>query len=293
MTLEDLRVFISVAKTCNLTVSSKELYKSESALSKSIKRLEKEIGISLFYMERNRLHLTPEGIEVSESAKRVFEYIDRIMAVNPSQHRNLSYEVYSTDVELMQVVYAQTKTIRSKQGVHLNEHYASMNNVKLAYERGDCDLAITTEPIKTRRPSVVVTIKDSPVLVCKKGTIKTTKDKISLKDIKTNTISVLGKSGATINLLNAYAAGHNLFTSFIFNEDTALFYAKMSDTDQISMLSSINARDLDKEIYNVIELNDSELSVTCYMTFDKDNKDILDIVENSFTQENNISVSYI
>ena len=57
MTLEDLRVFISVAKTCNLTVSSKELYKSESALSKSIKRLEKEIGISLFYMERNRLHL--------------------------------------------------------------------------------------------------------------------------------------------------------------------------------------------------------------------------------------------
>lgn len=41
MTIDQLLYFIKVAETLNLTKASEELFMSESALSKSIKRMEK------------------------------------------------------------------------------------------------------------------------------------------------------------------------------------------------------------------------------------------------------------
>lgn len=56
-----LTVFYHLAKTPNTTRVAEELLLTQPAVSKSIRELEKELGITLFKREKGRLHLTESG----------------------------------------------------------------------------------------------------------------------------------------------------------------------------------------------------------------------------------------
>mgnify|MGYP004613554379 FL=1 len=55
------KVFYYVATTLSFSEASKLLFISQSAVSQSIKVLEKKLGITLFIRSTKRVHLTPEG----------------------------------------------------------------------------------------------------------------------------------------------------------------------------------------------------------------------------------------
>lgn len=55
------KVFYYVARTLSFSEASKQLYISQSAVSQSIKVLEKKLGQSLFIRSTKRVQLTPEG----------------------------------------------------------------------------------------------------------------------------------------------------------------------------------------------------------------------------------------
>jgi len=55
------KVFYSVAKTLSFSEAAKELYISQSAVSQSIKLLEKRLGQTLFVRSTKKVRLTPEG----------------------------------------------------------------------------------------------------------------------------------------------------------------------------------------------------------------------------------------
>ncbi len=61
MTIDQLLYFIKVAETLNLTKASDELFITESALSRSLKRMESELQNNLFYRVNNHLVLTEYG----------------------------------------------------------------------------------------------------------------------------------------------------------------------------------------------------------------------------------------
>ena len=55
------KVFYYVATTLSFSEASKLLFISQSAVSQSIKVLEKKLGITLFIRSTKRVQLTPEG----------------------------------------------------------------------------------------------------------------------------------------------------------------------------------------------------------------------------------------
>lgn len=55
------KVFFHVATTLSFSEASKQLFISQSAVSQSIKALEKKLGQTLFTRSTKRVHLTPEG----------------------------------------------------------------------------------------------------------------------------------------------------------------------------------------------------------------------------------------
>ena len=61
MELLQLRYFLTVAKTLNISHAAKHHLVPQSAMSKTISRLEKELGKPLFDRYKNRLTLTDEG----------------------------------------------------------------------------------------------------------------------------------------------------------------------------------------------------------------------------------------
>ncbi len=78
MTLRQMKYFMSVCKTNNLTKSARELFISQPTLSVSMKELEREVGVMLFHREGTRLTLTDAGRTLSEEISAVLEQYDRM-----------------------------------------------------------------------------------------------------------------------------------------------------------------------------------------------------------------------
>lgn len=61
MDIQQLKYFLDVAQTEHMTKSAKRLNIAQPALSRSVSRLEHELGVSLFDREGRGLQLTDEG----------------------------------------------------------------------------------------------------------------------------------------------------------------------------------------------------------------------------------------
>ncbi len=66
-------IFNTVAKTGNISKAAKELYISQPAISKSITKLEENLGIILFARTSRGVHLTEEGTMLYEYTKSAFD----------------------------------------------------------------------------------------------------------------------------------------------------------------------------------------------------------------------------
>lgn len=71
MNTEQLRQFIEVARTGSVTAASKALAVSQPALSRSIMRLESELGCKLLERTKNSVSVTPLGLIVADHAENV------------------------------------------------------------------------------------------------------------------------------------------------------------------------------------------------------------------------------
>jgi LysR family positive regulator for ilvC len=68
---EDIKVFLSVARTLHFGRASRECNVSPSALSRAVKRMEDEVGCPLFVRDNRRVEPTPAGLRVEGWAREV------------------------------------------------------------------------------------------------------------------------------------------------------------------------------------------------------------------------------
>ncbi len=80
MTLAQLRHLLSLAETGSFSKSSKALFLTQPALSRSIQALEEELGLPLFDRSGRRNELTPFGRQVVERARQVIDGANEIKA---------------------------------------------------------------------------------------------------------------------------------------------------------------------------------------------------------------------
>lgn len=77
MTINQLRYFIEVARCQSFTHAANELFISQSALSKTIKLLEKELSVELIDRSSKGFKLTHEGRVLQENGERAIEIIEK------------------------------------------------------------------------------------------------------------------------------------------------------------------------------------------------------------------------
>lgn len=70
--LEHYKTFYTVAKLGNISDAAEELFISQPAVTKSIKNLEKSIGITLF-------HRSSRGVKLTDEGKLVFNYVEKAL----------------------------------------------------------------------------------------------------------------------------------------------------------------------------------------------------------------------
>lgn len=78
MELKQLIYYNQICRSMNLTTAAKELFISQPALSISIRKLEKELGLRLFHRTGKKLSLTEPGRQILEQTREVLRQTDQL-----------------------------------------------------------------------------------------------------------------------------------------------------------------------------------------------------------------------
>ena len=86
MKLQQLRYLLAVADNgLNMTLAAERLATSQPGVSKQLKLLEQELGLSLFVRKgKSLVELTPEGEEVVRRAVRILREVEAIRGISPN-----------------------------------------------------------------------------------------------------------------------------------------------------------------------------------------------------------------
>ncbi len=147
MDLDQLRYFLRVAQRGSFTKAAEELEVSQSALSRSIQRLEDELGQPVFERQTRNLVLTEAGSLLQSRAQQVFSILEDTKAeiTDDGQTGRIRIGAIPTIAPylLPKVLQQFCKTISSSFANCSREH-----NDKLlhACTQGEVDLAILAMP---------------------------------------------------------------------------------------------------------------------------------------------------
>ena len=79
MELRQLRHFVAVAETGNISAAAKKIFLTQPALSRQIKALETEIGQCLLERRAHSVHLTPVGEGLLREARELLQHADQVL----------------------------------------------------------------------------------------------------------------------------------------------------------------------------------------------------------------------
>lgn len=141
-----LRSFVAVAETGGVTKAAGYLHLTQSAVSMQLKRLEEGLGISLLDRSGRSVALTSAGEQLLSYARRMLELNDEVFA-RMTDH---AYEgevvlgvphdiVYPGIPKVLQRFHSDYPRVK----VQLVSSYT--RSLKEMYERGGCDIIVTTE----------------------------------------------------------------------------------------------------------------------------------------------------
>lgn len=74
--IKDLKYFLAVAQEGTVTKASKKLCISQPPLSRQLKDLEEELGVTLFYRGKRHIELSEEGVYLKQQAEEILSLVD-------------------------------------------------------------------------------------------------------------------------------------------------------------------------------------------------------------------------
>ena len=147
MDIELLRTFIAVVDNGSFTRAAAQIYRSQSAISMQVKRLEEQLQRQLFHRSARTLKLSLDGRALLPYARQLLKLHDEAMdnILNRSQAHNIRIgcpDDYSHTLlpDLIQILR------RKIPGVHISSICANSNILRQHLDNGELDMTIITRP---------------------------------------------------------------------------------------------------------------------------------------------------
>jgi len=162
-----MRVFLSVADTLNFSRSSELLHMSLSAVSRTIARLEEELGQILLERDNRSVSLTCRGRDFREYAQKAMGDWQRL------KHKMDSKTALSGEVSLFCSVTASYSVLApiletyrvSHPAVAIKMHTGDQADGIARVLSGRDDMAVTARPDKLSKRLAFLTLQESPLVL--------------------------------------------------------------------------------------------------------------------------------
>ena len=209
------KVFYHVANTLSFSEASKPLFISQSAVSQSIKVLEKKLNQPLFIRSTKRVQLTPEGEILLKHIEPAMNLIrqgeNQLLEANTLNGGQLRIGASDTICRYYLVPYLKEFHRR-----YPNVHIKVTNQTSIAcaklLESGQVDFAITNYPnsglSNTQNVRIIREFKD--VFVANDEYKELKGKTVSLKDLKQFPILMLDRKSTTSEFLHSMFQRHQL-----------------------------------------------------------------------------------
>ena len=167
MTLTELRYIVAVARERHFGRAAEACFVSQPTLSVAVKKLEDELGTTLFERRQNEVTVTPLGTEVVAQAQRVLEQAGSIREMVRQRRDPLAGQlrvgvIYSIAPYLLPALVPRIIKTAPNMPLVLEENYT----VRLLemLKNGDIDIAILAQPF-SESGLMMQTVYDEPFLV--------------------------------------------------------------------------------------------------------------------------------
>lgn len=143
------KIFYSVAKNLNISHASKELFISQPAISKSIKKLEENLNTKLFIRNSRGVTLTNEGNILYDYVKTAFSSIkageDQLRKINDLGIGNIRLGVSSTLCKYIMLEYLK-EFIEANPHIKISISCQSTNQTLKMIEENKVDVGLIGRP---------------------------------------------------------------------------------------------------------------------------------------------------
>ena len=151
MTLTELRYIVALARERHFGRAAEACFVSQPTLSVGIKKLEDELGVSLFERGSGEVTLTPVGERVIEQAQRVLEQAQDIREIarqgkDPLQGRLRVGIIYTIAPYLLPGLVRLLHKRAPQMPLHLSENYTE--RLRELLKNGQIDAAILALPFE-------------------------------------------------------------------------------------------------------------------------------------------------
>jgi len=145
MDIDALRSFLAFVDTGSFTRAAKQTFRTQSAISMQMKKLEEETGHSLFTREGRNLSLSDQGQELVSYARKLIALHDEAIGHFSSTQAQRALRIGCPDDYADSVLSSFCKLIKQTfPELNLNIKCNSSNNLRLMLDAGELDIAILT-----------------------------------------------------------------------------------------------------------------------------------------------------
>jgi DNA-binding transcriptional LysR family regulator len=177
MNFKDLENFNQVASYKSFSFAAKMMGISQPTLSESIKRLERDLGKTLFYRSKSGIELTPQGIEALHETAKLLEIKRKITSkklIDYSPPRAIKIGCHPTVGRYF--LPALLSALQDEfSNVTVDLIHAHSRDIQKLIQQGKVDIAIVVNPISN--PDLIIKrVCFDKVFIWESSTVTTKKD---------------------------------------------------------------------------------------------------------------------
>lgn len=149
MTLSELKFIVAVAREHNFRRAAEKCFVSQPALSLAVKKLEEELGVTLFERSHKDVTMTPIGEQIVAQAVRALEEADRVKEIARMGNNQLAGPfklgvIYSTGPYLLPEIIPALRKLAPEMPLEVEENLTA--NLETQLRNRVIDAAIIALP---------------------------------------------------------------------------------------------------------------------------------------------------
>ncbi|TBL78930.1 LysR family transcriptional regulator [Paenibacillus thalictri] len=184
MELLQLQYFLEVARLEHVTEAARSLHVTQSSLSKTIQRLEEDLGVPLFDRVGRKLRLNEFGSRFLRRAERALFELEqgKQELCDLSRPEHVALELAVTTASALPHILRE---FRKKQpNIHFHVQMVSMQEMVTLLHRGEVDFCLSSPPVQGDDIECQIVFVDPIVLAVPAGHRLAARNRVSLSDLK-------------------------------------------------------------------------------------------------------------